>query len=64
MCYAKQYACVLTSLDIHNNDDLLQLSPQKRLNAMKSITLLSKYLGCYDKWQESAGSVGWETELT
>jgi hypothetical protein len=52
MCYAKHYASVLTSLDIHNNNDLLQLSPQKRLNVMKSITLLSKYLGCYDRWQE------------
>jgi hypothetical protein len=50
MCYAKQYAAVLTSLDMPNN--LLQLSPQKRLNVMKSITLLSKYLGCYDRWQE------------
>jgi hypothetical protein len=50
MCYAKQYAAVFTLLDMPNN--LLQLSPQKRLNVMKSITLLSKYLGCYDRWQK------------
>ncbi len=25
--------------------------PDKRLNMMKSITLLAKYLGCYDSWQ-------------
>ena len=50
MCYAKQYASVLTSLDTPK--ELLQLSSQKRLNVMKSITLLSKYLGCYDRWQE------------
>jgi hypothetical protein len=24
--------------------------PQKRLNVMKSLTALSKYLGCYEEW--------------
>jgi hypothetical protein len=32
---------------------LLQLSSaEMRLNVMKSLTILSKYLGCYDKWQQ------------
>jgi hypothetical protein len=43
--YAKQFAHVLQSGDAQQ---LLQLSPQKRLHAMKSLTCLSKYLGCHD----------------
>lgn len=33
-------------------DELLQLPPQSRLHAMKALTTLSKYLGCYDSWQQ------------
>ncbi len=62
MCYAKQYAHVLTNSKIRGGEreedqgqhqDLLQLSPQKRLNVMKSLTALSKYLGCYDQWKNT-----------
>ena len=50
MCYAKKYYRVLLANDAK---DLLTIgSEQKRLNAMKSITLLSRYLGCYDRWQD------------
>jgi hypothetical protein len=27
-------------------------SQQKRLNIMKSLTLLARFLGCYDTWQQ------------
>jgi intergrase/recombinase len=48
--YAKKYYHVLLENDAH---DLLCIeSEQKRLNVMKSLRLLSKYLGCYDNWQE------------
>jgi hypothetical protein len=46
LCYAKQYANCQPV-------DILQLSPQKRLNVMKSLTALSRYLGCYDSWQQT-----------
>jgi hypothetical protein len=49
MFYAKKYASVLS---VGIPTDLLQLSPEKRLNVMKSLTALSKYLGCYDRWQQ------------
>jgi hypothetical protein len=54
ICYAKQYAYVLTSAeDILPANQLLQLPPQKRLNVMKSLTALSRYLGCYENWQQT-----------
>jgi hypothetical protein len=43
--YAKQFAHVLQSGDAQS---MLQLSPQKRLHVMKSLTCLSKFLGCHD----------------
>jgi hypothetical protein len=52
MCYAKHYASVLTSTDTMSANLLLQLPPQKRLNVMKSLTALSRYLGCYENWQQ------------
>jgi hypothetical protein len=45
MHYAKHFAHVLQSGDAQQ---LLQLSPQKRLHVMKSLTCLSKFLGCHD----------------
>jgi hypothetical protein len=47
--YAKKFVSVLTNGDAQ---DLLTIeSAEKRLNVMKSLTVLSKYLGCYDRWQ-------------
>jgi hypothetical protein len=46
ICYAKKFYHVLLEND---GQVLLTMeSQQKRLNVMKSLTLLSKYLGCYD----------------
>jgi hypothetical protein len=50
MCYARQFYSVLLNGDAKK---LLSIeSEQKRLNVMKSLTVLSKYLGCYDRWNE------------
>ena len=35
-----------------NAKDILSLSDQKRLQVMKSLASLSKFMGCYDKWKE------------
>jgi hypothetical protein len=43
--YSKQFAHVLKTGDAQS---MLQLSPQKRLHVMKSLTCLSKFLGCHD----------------
>lgn len=53
LCYAKRYA---TALGNNNNSELgkiQQLPPHSRLHAMKALTTLSKYLGCYDSWQQT-----------
>lgn len=51
LCYAKKFYHELLRNDVMH--DLLAIeSAQKRLNVMKSPTVLSKYLGCYDKWRE------------
>jgi hypothetical protein len=50
LCYAKRFYTALLSGEV---SPLLQLSSiEMRLNVMKSLTILSKYLGCYDKWQQ------------
>jgi hypothetical protein len=50
LCYAKRYYHVLLNEDA---SDLLDIeSQQKRLNVMKSLTLLSRFLGCYDISQQ------------
>ncbi len=49
LCYARRYASALTSPGIPGH--LLQLPPQTRLNAMKALTALSKYLGKYSEWK-------------
>jgi intergrase/recombinase len=47
--YSKKYYHILTS---HvNAQELLLLSDQKRMDVMKALATLSKYLGCYDKWK-------------
>jgi hypothetical protein len=45
--YAKQYASVLTNT---NANDLLQLSPDKRIHAMKALSCLAKFTGCSVQW--------------
>jgi Archaeal phage integrase len=49
LLYAKQYCHVITE---ENAQSLLSLSNYKRLQIMKSLAILSKYLGCYDRWKE------------
>ena len=36
----------------NNNNNSLSLSGPQRRHAMEALTCLSKYLGCYDRWQE------------
>jgi hypothetical protein len=50
LCYAKRYAILLSTGKL---DSLLQLPPHSRLHAMKGLTALSKYLGCYDSWLQT-----------
>ncbi|MDQ3968719.1 MAG: hypothetical protein M3275_10040, partial [Thermoproteota archaeon] len=52
LCYAKRYYHVLLNEDASSL--LVDIeSQQKRLNAMKSLTLLARFLGCYDtSWQQ------------
>jgi intergrase/recombinase len=48
LLYAKQYYHVITE---ENARDLLALPHNKKLQVMKSLAILSKYLGCYDRWK-------------
>ena len=48
LLYSKKYYQILTDA---NAQDLLSLSNDKRLHAMKALAALSKYLGCYDIWK-------------
>ncbi|MGC2426105.1 MAG: hypothetical protein WA421_03650, partial [Nitrososphaeraceae archaeon] len=47
--YARDYAHIL---QIGNASELLELSNDKRIHIMKSLSALAKYIGCYDKWQQ------------
>jgi intergrase/recombinase len=47
--YARRYIHTLQQAD---GSELLELSPEKRIHAMKSIAALAKYIGCYDRWQQ------------
>ncbi len=49
LLYAKKYYYILSGEKI---SDLLSLNGEKKNHVMKSLALLSKYLGCYDKWQQ------------
>ncbi|HEU4444240.1 MAG TPA: hypothetical protein VFR94_06175 [Nitrososphaeraceae archaeon] len=50
LCYAKKFYHVLLE---NNAQDLWAIeSQEKGLNIMKSLTVLSKYLGCYDRWRK------------
>jgi hypothetical protein len=59
--YAKKYYSILYS---GNASELLTLSNDKRIHAMKSISSLSKYLGCYDTWKRiiEKYQLKWSTE--
>jgi hypothetical protein len=48
LLYAKKYYPVILE---ENAQSLLSLSLNKRLQVMKSLAILSKYLGCYDRWK-------------
>jgi hypothetical protein len=48
LLYAKEYYHVITE---ENARDLLSLPYNKKLQIMKSLAILSKYLGCYDRWK-------------
>lgn len=50
--YAKKFYQALLEDNRSMQDFLTIESGEKRWNVMKSLTALSKYLGCYDKWQE------------
>jgi hypothetical protein len=50
LSFAKRYALLLST---GNLDSLLQLPPHARLGTMKALTVLSKYLGCYDSWLQT-----------
>ena len=49
LLYAKKYAHVLQE---SNAQDLLALNLDKQKHAMKALAVLSKYLGCYEKWKQ------------
>ena len=46
--YARRYGHILKTKDAH---ELLELTNEKRMHAMKSLSSLAKYTGCYDSWQ-------------
>lgn len=50
LSYAKKYAYILRNES--EVQDILQLSIDKRLHAMKALAVLSKYLGCYNQWKD------------
>jgi hypothetical protein len=45
--YSKQFVSVLQTGDAQ---PLLQVTPDKRIHAMKALASLSRFLGCYDTW--------------
>jgi hypothetical protein len=47
--YAHRYIHTLQQAD---GSELLELSPEKRIHAMKSLAALAKYMGCYDRSQQ------------
>ena len=49
LLYSKKYYDVL---ETGNAQELLILSNDKRIHVMKALVSLSKYLGCYDKWND------------
>jgi hypothetical protein len=51
MRYAKQFIKIITrGAAAGDASELLQLSPDKRIHAMKALSNLSKFTGTYDQW--------------
>ena len=48
LIYARDYSYVLSE---SNASSLLLLSHEKRIHIMKALAVLSKYVGCYDRWK-------------
>ncbi len=48
MAYARKYYHLLVTGDF---SEIMEFSNDKKKHIMKSLALLSKYLGCYDEWQ-------------
>jgi hypothetical protein len=48
LCYARKYAAILETGEA---SILVSLTGPQRRHAMESLTVLSKYAGCYDRWQ-------------
>ena len=48
LSYAKKYYNILIN---GNATDIQSVSHDKRLQIMKSLSVLSKFMGCYDKWK-------------
>jgi hypothetical protein len=51
LCYAQRFGSILETGDVSPLINL-QSSGTVRRHAMESLTALSKYLGCYDQWQD------------
>jgi hypothetical protein len=48
LLYAKQFYRIILE---GNAQSLIVLPNNKRLQVMKSLSVLSKFMGCYDKWK-------------
>jgi intergrase/recombinase len=61
LLYSKKYYYVLEE---SNAEDLLTLSNDNRIHAMKALATFSKYLGCYDLWKDIVQryQLKWSTE--
>jgi hypothetical protein len=49
MSYSRKYFHILNTIDA---GEILALTNDKRIHVMKSLAVLSKFIGCYDKWKE------------
>jgi hypothetical protein len=60
-CTPKKYCHILAN---GNAQELLVLTNDKRIHVMKALAALSKYLGCYDKWNDirEKYQLKWSTE--
>jgi hypothetical protein len=61
LLYSKRYSHILEE---SNGQDLVTLSNDNRLHAMKALSSLSKYMGCYDSWKDIVQryQLKWSTE--
>ena len=61
LLYSKRYSHILEE---SNGQDLVILSNDNRLHAMKALSSLSKYMGCYDSWKDIVQryQLKWSTE--